>query len=56
MYTLTIDNFKYTNNISDLFKLLHSDFPDVILLPCDNVCREYSVIECGKEIGSITLN
>ncbi len=56
MYTLQIDNFKSTNTISRLFNLLHSDFPNVILQSCDNVCREYSVIERGKEIGSITLN
>lgn len=56
MYTLIIDNFKYTNKISDLFKLLHSDFPNVTLQSCDNVCREYVVFENNKEIGSITLN
>lgn len=56
MYTLQISNFKYTNKISDLFKLLHSDFTNITLLPCDNVCREYSVLENNIQIGLITLN
>lgn len=56
MYTLQISNFKSTNTISRLFNLLHSEFTDITLLPCDNVCREYVVFENNKEIGSITLN
>lgn len=56
MYTLQISNFKSTNTISRLFNLLHSEFTDITLLSCDNVCREYSVLENNKEIGSITLN
>lgn len=56
MYTLQISNFKSTNIISRLFNLLHSEFTDITLLSCDNVCREYAVFENNKEIGSITLN
>lgn len=56
MYTLQISNFKSTNTISRLFKLLHREFNNISLMSLDNVCREYSVIEDGKEIGSITLN
>lgn len=56
MYTLQIDNFKFTNDISSIFKLLHSDFPNVTLHSLDNVCREYSVIQNKKEIGTIKAN
>ena len=56
MYTLQIENFKSTNSISRLFNLLHSEFTNITLQSCDNVCREYSVFENNIQIGSITLN
>lgn len=53
MYQLSIDNFKLTENFSNIIKFLHNEIENCKLQSNTNTASEYSVFENGKLIGTI---